>query len=198
MLLAMLPTILLSHFLRRRTYFLASFRSLLVAVLFASCQGQETPTPDASSSSYSLRFSDGPLAGKDLKASGLAEENAMALHSRQPGSNSDGVSILLNTEQVTVSAALLLTQNNQAQPLKPDETGSQIALTVRDGGSTYVYSGKSGPLSVKNYSHKSGSGAPGGLASLELEFTDAVFTDAVAAGNNEQVEVKLTGKISIK
>ncbi len=173
----------------------------LVAFFLFSCGEKEDLHPDAATgSSYEFRFSDGPLAGKQIEASGLAEEKAMALYTRQPGTDAEGVSIQLNTDEVTLSAGIMLDESNQPLPLKSDsdEPGSQIALNIRVGNSTYVYGGERGLLTMKSFTRKAGGSSPAGLAALELEFADAVFVDAVAAGNNEHVEVKLSGKISIK
>lgn len=173
----------------------------LAAFFLFSCGKKEDLPPDsAAESSYEFRFGDGPLAGKQIKASGLTEEKAMALYARQPGTDSDGISIQLNTDEVTLAAGIMLDGSNQPLPLKPDsnEPGSQIALSIRDGNTTYVYSGESGRLTMKSFTRKAGGHSAGGLAAVELEFADAVFIDAAAAGNNEHVEVKLSGKISIK
>ncbi|GGG80857.1 hypothetical protein GCM10007415_11720 [Parapedobacter pyrenivorans] len=175
--------------------------SLFVVMVLSACGKKDNPIPEATNSSYEFKFLTGPLAGREYKAGGLSPEQAIALFVQEPGTNNKGISLQLLHGDFTFASALALDPSDRVLPFALDgaETGSQAALSLKDGGTQYVFGSVGGNISISNLKRQSaGSNPNGGLATFELRFENATFYDAVAEGENIEVEVKVSGKIIIK
>ena len=178
--------------------------TLLGIIAFAlttfSCGKKDNPLPEANDSSYEIKFLSGPLSGREYKASGLTKEQAIALFIEEPEQNLRGISTQLSNGDFYMMGLVALNPNDQVLPLVSfnDGVGSKLAFSIKEGSNSYVFGSLSGSLSLKNLKKVAAAGSALGLATYELSFENATFQDEVAQGNNQTVEVKVTGKITIK
>ena len=178
-----------------------TFFSVWVIVVLSACGKKDNPIPEANNSSYEFKFLSGPLAGQEYKAGGLSAEQAIALFVQEPGTNTRGISLQLLHGDFTFAMALGLDQNDQPLPFVLDgaDTGTKAAFYLNEGGSQYVFGSVGGNLSISKLKRLTGgANGNGGLATFELSFENATFYDAVAAGDNIDVPVAISGKIVIR
>lgn len=179
------------------------FMAVALMIGTSSCGKEDNPSEESGSSSYEFKFLSGPLEGKEYRASRLSREQVTSLFTEQPSENVKGIFTQLQHENMTVAATIGLTANNQAQPFSGDdtETGTQMFLSFTANGTNYVYGAKSGTPTIKNLKIAtvgSNGGSSLGLTTYELAFENATFYDEIAAGNSQNIEVRVSGKIIIK
>lgn len=175
--------------------------SVLAIVVLSACGKKDNPIPEVNNSSYEFKFLSGPLAGREYKASGLAAEQAIALFVQEPGTGVKGISLQLSVGDFMFAMALGLDQNDRPLPFALDDsdTGTKAAFSLKEGGSQYVFGSVSGNLSLSKLKRLTAGGTGnGGLATFELSFDNATFYDAVAAGDNIDVPVAVSGKIVVR
>lgn len=174
------------------------FLTIITLVIFiTSCSKKDDAKVEISESSYDFQFASGTLSQKQYKAGKLTAEEAVAIYTEEPTLNIKGISTQLQKGDFFVGGYIILDGNN-AQPLSNEEgAGTVLVLTLTEGGVNYVYSSKSGNVTLKNLSYKTGA-TNGSLVSYELSFENATFIDEVAKSDNRDVEVKLNGKIVVK
>lgn len=179
--------------------------TIAVALLtgISACGKDTNPPAEANDSSYEFRFLSGPLQGREFKASGLTRSQITSLFTEQASENIKGIITQISTSQMTVAATVGLTGNNQVQPFNSDNPsiGTQLFLTFTEGNTSYAYGAQSGTPTIKNLKIAtvgSGGGGSLGLTTYELAFENATFYDEIAAGNGENVVVRVSGKIVIK
>lgn len=182
--------------------------TLFVAVALmtgmSSCGKDDNPPAETNDSSYEFKFLSGPLEGREYKASGLSREQITSLFTEQPSENIKGILTQITNGNMSIISTIGLTANNQVQPFTDDDNatiGTKMFLTFTDNGTNYAYGAQSGTPTIKNLKiatvGSSGGGALG-LTTYELTFDNATFYDEIAAGNGQNVTVRVSGKIIIK
>lgn len=173
---------------------------IVLALGLLSCGKEDNPLPEANDSSYEIKFLSGPLSGREYKAMGLTKDQAIALFIEEPEQDLRGISTQLLNGDFSMMGVVALSPNDQVLPLVSfnDGVGSKLAFSIREGADSYVFGSLSGSLSLKNLKNVAAAGSALGLATYELSFEDATFLDEVAQGNDQTVEVKVSGKIIIK
>lgn len=166
-------------------------------ILITSCSKKNDAEVEIKESSYDFQFLSGTLSQKQYKAGKLTSEEAEATYVEDPNLNNKVISTQLQKGDFFVGGYITL-NGNQAKPLSSEEeNGTLLVISLTEGGTQYVYSSKSGNVSLKNVKYTTAS-ANAGLVSYELSFENATFVDEIAKADNRDVEVKLNGKIVVK